>query len=137
LTLSCADPVERLSLIKARDPVRARLTAILTAWWDAHADRPMTAATLAPAVLDLIDPQGRGRQFVASPLAKLAEARAAGFLFTRQESPGEWSAATYAVRQTPSRDADPPHDPYAPYDLRRLGPTRVTIPNLVLEWQRP
>jgi hypothetical protein len=109
LALGCADPVERMALIKARDPKRARFAAILSTWWDAHGDRPVTAATLAPTVLGLIDPQGRGRQFVASAVANLADIRIAGFVLTRQDSPGKWSPATYALRRTAGLDdAGPP-----------------------------
>ena len=88
-----------MALIKARDPERERLAAIFSAWWDAHADSPVTAATLDQPVLALIDPQGRGRQFVAGALAKLAETRVAGFVLTRQDLPGKWGAATYSIRR--------------------------------------
>ena len=107
LALGCADPVERMALIKGRDPTRARLAGIFAAWWDAHADRPVTVGSLAPAIFDLIDWQHRGRQFVASYLLTLANTRVAGFVLTRQESPGKWSPATYALRRTDNGAAAP------------------------------
>jgi len=69
------DPVERVALMKARDPERARLAAIFAAWWDAHPGRAVTAAELDPCV------------------------RVPGFVLTRQDSPGKWSPATYALRR--------------------------------------
>jgi putative DNA primase/helicase len=105
LTLGCADPVERVALIKARDPERARLAAIFMAWRDAYGDSPVTAAKLDPRVRALIDPQERGRQFVAAFLDRRQGVRVAGFVLTRQESPGDWSPATYALR--PAHDETP------------------------------
>jgi hypothetical protein len=45
----------------------------------------------------IIDPQGRGRQYIATYLSKLAGTHAAGFILTRQESAGKWAAGTYAL----------------------------------------
>jgi hypothetical protein len=50
----------------------------------------------------LIDPQGRNRQFVVAAVVSLAGTRAAGFLLTRQDPPGKWGTATYALRRTPA-----------------------------------
>jgi hypothetical protein len=94
---------------RSRAPGADRFAAILSTWWDAHGDRSVTAATLAPTVLGLIDPQGLGRQFVASAVAKRADIRIAGVVLTRQDSPGKWSPATYALRRTAGPgDAGPP-----------------------------
>jgi hypothetical protein len=48
----------------------------------------------------MVDPQGRGRQFLAAAVGKLAGTRAAGFVLTRQQAAGKWSAATYALQET-------------------------------------
>ena len=74
------------------------------------------------------DPQGRGRQFLTSRLEKLAGTRLAGFIFSRQEAVGKWSAATYKLERTGGDEhrehrehgaggppMTPMNDPYAPY----------------------
>jgi len=43
------------------------------------------------------DPQGRGRQYLATFLSGLAGTHAAGFVLSRQEPAGKWTAATYAL----------------------------------------
>jgi hypothetical protein len=48
---------------------------------------------------DMLDPQERGRHFIASYLEKLAGVRMAGFVFTRQAPVGKWGVATYALRK--------------------------------------
>jgi hypothetical protein len=50
----------------------------------------------------IVDPQGRGRQYLASQLGNLAGTRIAGFVFTRQAPAGKWGAATYALKRTDS-----------------------------------
>jgi hypothetical protein len=100
LTLGCQDPVELVQAAKANDPRRRHIAELFSTWWDNHQDHPMTAAKLAPAVVSLIDPQGRGRQYVSSRLLQMTGTRAGGFTLTRQPAAGKWSAATYAVIQT-------------------------------------
>jgi len=48
----------------------------------------------------LIDPQGRGRQFVASAVENMVGTRVAGLTLTVQRGDGRWAVATYSVRQT-------------------------------------
>jgi hypothetical protein len=62
---------------------------------------PITANELAEQVRAIVDPQARGRQYVASYLARLAGTRAAGFVLTRDNSAGKWAAATYVLSNTP------------------------------------
>jgi hypothetical protein len=100
LTLGCQDPVERVRAAKANDPRRRHIAEIFSTWWDKHQDHPVTAANLAPPVVSLIDPQGRGRQYVSSRLLQMTGTRAGGFTLTRQSATGKWSAATYAVIKT-------------------------------------
>jgi hypothetical protein len=60
-----------------------------------HGERPVKATALAETVRTLLDPQRRGRQFMAARLVQLAGTRAAGFVLTRQEPAGKLGAATY------------------------------------------
>jgi hypothetical protein len=67
-----------------------------------------------------VDPQDRGRQYIASQLEKLAGTRLAGFVFTRQAPAGKWGAATYALKKTGTAEEHRDHrghranDPDAP-----------------------
>ena len=102
--LSCADPVERIAVIKARDPERQRNLAIFKAWWAKHREKPVTAAQLSEEVQTLIDPHKRGRQYVASAVSGLAGARVGGYVLTRQKPKGNWSVATYALTRIEAHD---------------------------------
>jgi hypothetical protein len=106
LTLGCRDPVEQLELVKARDPQRQRIAELFRTWHRCHGDAPVKAADLAEPVRCIIDPQGRGRQYVASRLGNFTGTRAAGFVLTRQEAVGTWGAATYSLRRTSSEADD-------------------------------
>jgi hypothetical protein len=97
LTLGCADPVERQRMLKANDPIRRMVAEIFAEWWQAHGAKPVTAANLDEGVIALIDPQGRGRQWVASWLSHHTGTTAGGFVLTVQKPTGRWGAATYAV----------------------------------------
>ena len=59
----------------------------------------MKANDLAEPVKAIADPQGRGRQYLATFLSTLAGTRAAGFVLTRQEPAGKWTAATYQLTE--------------------------------------
>jgi hypothetical protein len=123
LALGCRDPIERVEQVKAADPNRQRIAELFRTWCGHHGDAPVKAAELAETVRQIIDPQGRGRQYVAARLGGLAGTRCAGFVLTRQEAAGEWGAATYAVcRAAPAatddvqhhRDHREQHDPMPP-----------------------
>ena len=100
LALGCRDPVERIEAIKSDDPHRRRIVELFEIWGSHHADRPTAVAGLAEPVRALIDPQARGRQFVAARLVQLAGTRAGGFVLTRQGPAGRWGAATYSLLRT-------------------------------------
>jgi hypothetical protein len=100
LAVGCCDPVERIERIKADDPLRREITELFETWHVHHGEKATTAAKLAEPVRALIDPHGRGRQFVASRLSQLARTRAGGFVLTRQVAAGEWGASTYALRRS-------------------------------------
>jgi hypothetical protein len=97
LTLGCRDPVERVDALKANDPHRRRVAELYEAWWKHHGAAPVTASQLADAVKGIADPHKRGRQYLATYLSRLAGTHVAGFVLTRQEPAGKWTAATYAL----------------------------------------
>lgn len=103
VTLGCRDPVERVEWVKAQDPHRQEVAELFRVWTDCHGETPVKAAELAEPVVRIIDPQGRGRQFVTARLGSLIGTRSAGFVLTRQEAAGTWGAATYAVHRTVSK----------------------------------
>jgi hypothetical protein len=106
LTLGCQDPVERISEAKERDSRRQTVTQLFALWWDCHRDRPVAVRDLDEKVKQVTDPQGRGRQYVASHLEKLAGTRMAGFVLTRQAPAGKWGTATFALRTTGEEHRD-------------------------------
>jgi putative DNA primase/helicase len=102
LALGCLDPVERIERVKADDPHRRWIVEVFQTWDAHHGEQPIKAADLAEPVRNLVDPQRRGRQFIAGRLPQLVGTRAGGFGLTRQEATGKWGAATYALRRTGS-----------------------------------
>jgi hypothetical protein len=99
LTLGCADPVERITVIKKEDPIRRGISELFAEWWKCHEARPVKVVNLKPTVVVLIDPQGRGRQFVASELSRLEGTSVDGLQLSAQRGSGKWSAITYALRR--------------------------------------
>src|SRR5262249_30398873 len=99
LALGCRDPVERIEILKSRDPLRQRISELFKVWWAHHGSTPMTVNDLAQPVKAVVDPQMRGRQYLAAAINKLAGTRAAGFVLSRQPSAGRWTPATYALMQ--------------------------------------
>src|SRR5262249_781105 len=65
-------------------------------WWEHHRDLPRAVRQLDDNVKQVLDPQGRGRQYLAAQLEKLSGTRLAGFVLTRQAPAGKCGAATYA-----------------------------------------
>jgi hypothetical protein len=98
VALGCLDPVERIGELKANDPFRQDVAEIFRIWWRNHEDNAVRVSQLDQHVIDAIDPQERGRQYLARRVADLANARVAGFVLTRQKPAGKWGAATYALR---------------------------------------
>jgi hypothetical protein len=99
LALGCRDPVERIELFKSKDPQRQRVAELFRTWWACHGSKPITVNDLAQSVKAIVDPQMRGRQYLAVAISRLAGTRAAGFVLLRQASAGRWTAATYALMQ--------------------------------------
>ena len=115
VALGCADPARRVAEAKARDRRREGVAELLTTWHATHGDTPMTAFTLAEPIVRLLDPQGRGRQYLAAALSRLVGTRAGGFVLTVQRPAGRWGASTYAVQPTGEAGRAAPDDPYGPY----------------------
>jgi hypothetical protein len=100
LDLGCRDPVRRLSEAKGRDPYRQTTGALYAAWWRHHESSPQTAHQLDIEVQKIIDPQGRGRQYVVAQLEKLAGTRLGGFVLTRERGLSLYAVATYSLQKT-------------------------------------
>ena len=110
VALGCCDPVARVSEAKLRDPTRQAIVTLFEIWWEKHHNYLIKANDLHDDVRHAADPQGRGRQYLAAYLERLAGTRLGGFVLTRQASPGKWGAATYKLQRT---GPDAPYDPYA------------------------
>jgi hypothetical protein len=84
------------------DQMQGGMTAQVMApiWWQRHESRPVPIRDIHDDVRQAADPQGRGRQFLASWLERLVGTRMAGFVLTRQAPVGAWGAATYALQRT-------------------------------------
>jgi hypothetical protein len=109
LALGCKDPVERVSEAKERDHRRQQFAEVFGLWWKHHGDRATPIRDLHDEVQRAIDPQSRGRQFLASQLEKMSGMRIAGFLLTRQAAAGKWGVATYALLTTEDEKAHRGH----------------------------
>lgn len=109
LALGCQDPAERVSEAKERDGRRQAVADLFAIWWERHRDRPVAVRDLNEDVRHAVDPQGRGRQYLAAQLEKLAGTRMAGFVLVRQPSAGKWGAATYALKKTNGQNGHGEH----------------------------
>jgi hypothetical protein len=105
LSLGCADPVLKIAEAKANDPTRLRVIELFNCWWECHGDRPTAASDLDERVRAIADPQGRGRQWLASYLGRLDGTRLAGFILTAEKAGGRWSARTYALSRSCTPEA--------------------------------
>jgi hypothetical protein len=122
LALGCKDPIERQAETKECDARRQDIAELFETWWSCHAAKPVKATALHADVTAIIDPQGRGRQFIASKLGKLDGTRMAGFVLTRQKTDAKWSKASYALKRTdrapaPTKDAPSDDGSIADFEL--------------------
>jgi len=69
-----------------------------------HHEAPTKCKDLAEPVKEVLDLQGRSRQYLAKFVAKLAGTHAGGFVLTRNDAGGKWSTATYALRKTTANE---------------------------------
>lgn len=90
LALDARDPVDRIAEIKAADPQRRAAVELFEIWWESHNDAIVTAAELAPEVIEIIDTKARrrddgglqfSRQRVARAVAGFAGTRLGGYVF--------------------------------------------------------
>jgi hypothetical protein len=100
VALGCCDPAKQVKLVKANDPYRQQIAQIFKSWDERHGSTPILASDLCEEVVRLIDPQGRGRQFLVSRLGEMAGTRVAGFVFVRNVSPAKWTPTTYELQRT-------------------------------------
>src|SRR5262245_61440171 len=117
LALGSQDPVAQIREIKARDPHRQKVAEVYEHWWEHHGNAPTKASELADEVKVAIDPQGRGRQFIAKAVEGLAGTRQSGFVLTRQKGEGRKAVATYALKKVMPHGGlgiDPPHPRHTP-----------------------
>ena len=97
VTLGVAIPSNVSNRSSGNDPRRQRIADLFRAWWEHHGSTPIKADQIAEPVKAIADPQRRGRQYLATFLSGLAGTHAAGFVLTRQDPAGKWTAATYAL----------------------------------------
>jgi hypothetical protein len=118
LALGCQDPVAQIREIKARDPQRQKVAELYELWWGHHGDAPTKASDLAEEVRIAIDPQGRGRQFIAKAVEDLAGTRHSGFVLSRQRGEGRKAVATYQLKRVAPQGENvgthPPHPRHTP-----------------------
>lgn len=97
LTLGCADPVQRSRDAKAADPRRRQVMDLYDAWNAKYGALAMASKNLDDDVRAIIDPAGRGRQFVASALDKLTGTRSGGFVLERHKGDSKWGTTRYVL----------------------------------------
>jgi len=98
LTLGCADPVKRIQEAKAGDARRRLVFELFDAWYAEHGTGQKPAKDLHEDVRAIADPAGRGRQFVATFLDKLAGTRAAGFVLHQHKPAGKWGTTRFSLQ---------------------------------------
>jgi hypothetical protein len=108
VALGCSDPVEQIAAVKANDPARMRIMEIFHTWWRCYRNRPVKVSDLDEEVRKVIDPQSRGRQYLANQIARLSDTRAAGMVLNRQKGAGKYAVSTYSITRT---DGDGSKDP--------------------------
>jgi hypothetical protein len=100
LALGCQDVAARVGETKENDTRRQDIADLFVMWWEKHRGRPVAVRELDFEIKQALDPQNRGRQYLAARLEKLVGTRVAGFVLTRQQPAGKWGAATYALSET-------------------------------------
>lgn len=98
LALGCVDPVLRVSEAKHNDLDRQRKIHIFDAWWRSHGDRPVKAAELSNEVLQILNPQNKGRQYIAKAVQSLSGVRIGGYYLQRANTDKSLSSI-YALQR--------------------------------------
>lgn len=97
LSLGCQDPALRVGEAKQRDAKRQAVADLFDLWWARHGEQPVALRDLHEDVKGALDPQGRGRQFISAQADRLVGTRIGGLVLSRQDAPGKWGVATYAL----------------------------------------
>jgi hypothetical protein len=143
VALGCQDPANRVTEAKQRDSRRQSIESLFMTWHEKHGQNPVFVRDLDDDVRHALDPQNRGRQYIASQLEKHTGTRIGGFVLTRQAPAGKWGAATYALesvaeipehrahRGHPDENTEPTHSdaPDAPY-ADGWAPDQIQKPDL-------
>lgn len=108
VALGCQDVAARVGETKENDTRRQDIADLFVMWWEKHRGRPVAVRELDFEIKQALDPQNRGRQYVAARLEKLVGTRVAGFVLTRQQPAGKWGAATYALSEAGRRRPSAP-----------------------------
>ncbi len=117
LTLGCADAVAGMRAAKQRDPLRQKIAELFSVWWNCHKADAVKGSELHKDVTNLIDPQNKGRQFIATELEKLDGTMSGGLVLSRHKGSGMRSVATYQLTENAEYIPElksTPHDAYAP-----------------------
>lgn len=122
LALGCRDPVTRIGEAKQRDGRRQVVADVFAIWWDKHQHHPVAVRQLNDDVRQALDPQWRGRQYLASQVEKLSGTRMAGFVLTRQAAVGKWGSATYVLTKTDGGEKDRDHRGHRGVSCRPSSP---------------
>jgi hypothetical protein len=97
LALGCRDPIEATRQAKRADPERRELAELFGTWSRVHGEEPVAAKDLDEAILSIINPQKKAKQFVTRMLQRMVGARYAGFVLTESRG-GKHSAPTFALQ---------------------------------------
>ncbi|WP_333825050.1 hypothetical protein, partial [Pinisolibacter sp.] len=97
VALGCKDPCEKNRLLTEEDPVRDLIGEFFARWAAMHGSSPVTAVTVSPEVLSVVNLSPHNRQQVAQYISGLVETRAAGYRLTRIRH-GRWGASEYVLQ---------------------------------------
>jgi hypothetical protein len=76
----------------------------------------------------ILDPQGRGRQFLARAVQDLTNTRQSGFVLTREKGAGRKSVATYQLKEAPKGGNGGKHTPHTPHTPAGAGTSAESMP---------
>ena len=97
VALGCMDPCKKNRLLAEEDPVCDPITEFFIRWAAVHGSSPVTAVTVAPEVLSVVNLSPRNRQQVAQYISNLVDTRAGGYHLTRIRH-GRWGASEYVLK---------------------------------------
>ena len=96
LALGCADPADRITEAKGKDPQRAFLAELFATWARAHGEEPVAVSDLAGDVISLLNPAGKmSRQWLAKRVSGLEGTRANGLILKATPRTAKWTPTRY------------------------------------------